>query len=818
MAVGDMDGDGHPDVVVSNFLFSAAGLSVLRNLGDGTYGPPQIVSQPFGKSVAEVALADIDMDGDLDVLATVPDVNGLSNELAFYRNLGNGLLARRATPFVTGPGPRGLVVADFSGDGFPDVVTADYGYVAGNNPTVSLLTHNGQVGAAAGFLAPVSFTVGPRPERVAAADFNADGRLDLVVTRTSSTGYPVAIASVLFNNGAGGFSAPVEYTPVPSPSWGTTAVAVADIDNDGDVDIITGTRVDSGSISNGVVAVMKNNGNGTFGAAQAYPFENYVSGPTALATGDLNGDGFLDILASSGGGGANDGYHVLLNNRTGGFLPAIRYEAAKDPIDVACADTDGDGDLDVLTLARDSALITVHPNPGNGIFAVLPRYDVGSLSQALDAADIDRDGDIDIVTTDRDLYDGTTNIYVLRNQGGGNFDPAEVYIPHPLRVKDVKLRDLNGDGYPDLVLGPGDQADPAHLVTALNQGDGTFAPAVATATFSCGYGRVEAADFDNDGDNDVVLTEEAGCPSVPIPRIFLFRNDGTGALSQLPPIHSYDGFATGIAVSDLNFDGNIDLVSSVAAGIGVFLGNGDLTFQESVVSGAPTYEFALADMDLDGHLDAVVIPSPPSWGTYFVGVSFGNADGTFKPPVTYPGASGLEGAFRVSNDITTSDINGDGYPDVVTTNNAPNDITLFLNQGNGALGPKQHYGAGHAAHVAFFADFTGDGVPDVAPIISLPPGGFASAVVILRGLADQPQPAPAARRSTHWIGTEAEDTWTSDSLELKSDAPSSQVANAAVQPVHQDKTLLRRRRPLSEMVRTISASVVGNEWDNRMAV
>jgi hypothetical protein len=234
---------------------------------------------------------------------------------------------------------------------------------------------------------------------------------------------------------------------------------------------------------------------------------------------------------------------------------------------------------------------------------------------------------------------------------------------------------------------------------------------------------------------------------VPIPRVFLYRNDGAGVLQTLPPLLSYDGFASGIAVADLNFDGNTDLISSVAAGMGVFLGNGNLTFQESVVSGAQTYEFSLADMDLDGHLDAVVIPSPPSFGTYFVGVSFGNGDGTFDPPVTYPGASGLESAFRVSNDITTADINGDNYPDVVTSNNAPNDITLFVNQGNGTLGAKQHYGAGHSAQVAFFADFTSDGIPDVAPIIGLPPSGIPTAVVLLRGLPARrpsvPRPEPA---------------------------------------------------------------------------
>src|SRR5262249_46451063 len=153
------------------------------------------------RSVGGVALADLDFDGDLDVLATIAGNNGQFNQLALWRNQGDGTLAPQ-TEFTAGPGPIGLVVADFTGDGFPDVVTADYGRGFGAETTVSLLAHNGQAGDAAGFLPPVAFPVGPYPRQLAVADVNGDGRLDLAVGR-GRIAYPGSgTRTILLGDGA----------------------------------------------------------------------------------------------------------------------------------------------------------------------------------------------------------------------------------------------------------------------------------------------------------------------------------------------------------------------------------------------------------------------------------------------------------------------------------------------------------------------------------------------------------------------------------------------------------------------------------------
>src|SRR4051812_42223835 len=100
----------------------------------------------------------------------------------------------------------------------------------------------------------------------------------------------------------------------------------------------------------------------------------------------------------------------------------------------------------------------------------------------------------------------------------------------------MKLRDINGDGFVDLILAPDAIDSPYHFGTALNLGNGTFAPTVVTEVFSCGHGTIDAADLDGDGDLDIVLTEEDGCFGTTDSHIFIFRNDGNQNFVRMPDI------------------------------------------------------------------------------------------------------------------------------------------------------------------------------------------------------------------------------------------------------------------------------------------
>ena len=222
MATADMDADGDIDAVVGHDFtagpggpYSDAGVSVIKNLGDGTFQSSQFVRLPssFERYVGGIELADIDSDGDPDAIASVYDWSTNADYVALFRNVGGGKLQRRPITFITGNSPRGIVVGDFTG-GFPDAVTSSF--FCCDVQSISLLKHNGLTGSAAKFLAPQSFAVGEYPQGLDAADLNADGRLDLAVAHTD--GHPdEGQLSILLNNG-NGFNAPTVYVNVPGAS------------------------------------------------------------------------------------------------------------------------------------------------------------------------------------------------------------------------------------------------------------------------------------------------------------------------------------------------------------------------------------------------------------------------------------------------------------------------------------------------------------------------------------------------------------------------------------------------------------------------
>src|SRR4029450_11716304 len=135
-ALGDVDGDGDLDILVGQSFFGSPGVSVLKNNGDQTFVAPIYYPAPINEVVGEVALSDFDSDGDLDAFATIRGDFDQMTKIKVWRNNGNGTFAA-PIEFTTGQGPVGIVIADFTGDGKPDVITANYG-----GSSISFLKHN----------------------------------------------------------------------------------------------------------------------------------------------------------------------------------------------------------------------------------------------------------------------------------------------------------------------------------------------------------------------------------------------------------------------------------------------------------------------------------------------------------------------------------------------------------------------------------------------------------------------------------------------------------------------------------------------------
>jgi hypothetical protein len=339
VAVGDLNGDGKPDLVVANIGPSGnANVGVLLGNGDGTFMPVVQYNGP-GQGFQFVAVGDFNGDGKLDVvgIGRISGSLGTIDVVSIYLGKGDGTLAP-AGNYPTGgsnPNPVSIAVADLNGDGRLDLAVAN-----NNSDSIGVLLGRGD----GTFQAAVNYPLEIAPQGIASGDFNGDGKLDLVAGGGASV-------SVLIGNGDGTFQAPVNY-PAGDDPW---SVGVGDFNSDGKLDLIV---ADIAGAAGTTVSLLLGNGDGTFQAPAPY-----IVGavPTSVAVADLNSDGLLDVAVANA---HSDNVSVLLNvgpppvsprlaallTEVGGVGPgksladkvalAQTYYAAKD-VQATCAELTG---------------------------------------------------------------------------------------------------------------------------------------------------------------------------------------------------------------------------------------------------------------------------------------------------------------------------------------------------------------------------------------------------------------------------------------------------------------------------------------------
>lgn len=720
--VADFDGDGHPDLAVVNW-WAFHKLGILLNRGDGRLGAP--VLYDCAQGALDLVVADFNEDGRPDVAVSNYGSSGEGQTISMFRNLGGGTFAIHqqvsvgAGSFV---GPVGLAAADFNGDGHVDLAVALYGYI-GQGSQVALLVNNGT----GGFLPVLTYSAGTAPYKLAAGDLDGDGRPDLVVARDESK------LSVLRNTGSG-FAAPVSYNVLSYFNTNVNpAVELGDLDRDGDLDVVY-TSSTTAVNSEPALAVLRNQGTGAL--APAVPLfipSDVAGGGSDLAVGDVNGDGWPDILAATEGR-----WTLARNNGSGGFLTLESYGATESPVAVELADMDGNGSLDPVVVGRESLEAAVYNNAGNGDFdtptvvEAVSAASIPSTARGTATADIDGDGDLDVAVAYNLVLFYTGGISILLGNGNGTFS-ASVAYPSPLPAIYVKLADLDGDGRPDLLWA--DDAPPYGVKTRLNLGSGSFGPITNWSMNTCGNGEVAAIDVDNDGDLDIALCEYGGCPGVPNSglRVFIRKNNGD-ATFQAPYSHLVSGFPERVHGADVNGDGRTDLLVTGNSWIDVCLGNGGGTFQPPLPAACDwgPKGFCVADFDTDGALD-IATTNFGDLGSGGESVSFlrGNGNGTFQPPVTRTASySATYGGVR---DIVAGDADGDGDLDVMASNYGSLDVSYYENLAGGSFASQVRYGTGWNTLGLAFGDFTGDGRGDLLTQVSFGAWlNFRPALVLLR--------------------------------------------------------------------------------------
>jgi hypothetical protein len=328
-------------------------------------------------------------------------------------------------------GPRGLAFRDLNHDGHPDMVSAN---TSDPNNTVAIQLGNGDgtFGPVVNYRTNAAFLL----RDVDVGDINGDGNQDIVV----AAGNNAPVVSVLLGNGDGTFAGTIY---AMGSGFSTGGIVVRDFNGDGRADVVNATYALNGLI------VRLGQADGTLGPAALYAGAGQC---VEIAAGDLNRDGWLDVVTTKFVSNQFSGVAVFLGNGAGGFslLASVPMVVTfTGPSDLTLADFNNDGLLDLATSHITPAnAVAVRLGTGDGTFGPLLSFSSGGDGNPslLDAGDVNGDGNVDVAMGN----DTSGNIGVLLGNGDGTFGTATTFATTGGGAGYVRLADLNHDGLPEL--------------------------------------------------------------------------------------------------------------------------------------------------------------------------------------------------------------------------------------------------------------------------------------------------------------------------------------------------------------------------------
>jgi hypothetical protein len=709
LVLGDVNGDGFLDLVAGNQAHENR-----LYINDGTGGFDAGTDITADENLTwQIVLEDFNSDGHLDI--AVGNFDGQKNKI--YLNDGSGGFPSGTNLTADGHETYGLAAGDVNGDGHIDLV-------AGNQDEVNrLYLNNGTSDPFAGVTGSDISSDTDKTYHIDLLDADGDGDLDMVVANGGAIlGGPGERNRLYINNGTNDPFANVQIIDLTNeegdsrvllvgdvdsdgdpdllamnfleinrlyinqgnvdPFTGskgvnlfanthdTSSLAVGDVDGDGDLDVVTGNEFD-------VNRVYFNAGTDTpWGAGSS---ESTISldatRTTAIALGDVDGNGTLDVVAGTFIGFnrlyLNDGSGVFGDGLGGTTGTNVTTDEATWTRSLVLADMDGDLDLDIIE-GNQSRINKLYVNDGFGSFTL--KGDIGTapnLTWTILAGDVNGDGNLDVIAVN---FDTQKNRVYINN---GTLDPFNGVSGYDISsdVLDTKagaLGDLNGDGHLDFVAGNSGAQTRFHL----NDGTGTFSAGLDVSYDNLAFWSLALGDLDGDGDLDIVAGVEGAN------RFYLNRGDAS--FEEGLDVFPNNKNTRAVVLADFDRDGALDVVAgNASSGINKFYSNNfgaldfpDLSGSDVDADADATAGLALGDLDSDGFLDLVV----GNDGANRVYLSNGDDTFTLAPSALPTNSNNTQG-------LLLADLDNLGGPELVTVNNGTN--LLYALNGPATFGAGQ---------------------------------------------------------------------------------------------------------------------------------
>ena len=475
--------------------------------------------------------------------------------------------------------------------------------------------------------------------------------------------------------------------------WTVEDLASGDMNGDGELDLV--------AVGNGL-SVALGQGDGSFEISDTHG-AIFVGPPTV---GDFDGDGALDVSITNGSAFSPGTLRIQLGNGDGTVAPTqLSAPAGTNPYRSVAADLDNDGRTDLVTPNLQSEDLVVHAGWGNGGWQSPTFYALPDQPGELVVADFDADGALDLAV-------GTgPELSILMGAGDATF-AAPTTTSLQGFAGDLAAADLDGDGTLDLVVVDRISSSTSEMVTLLGLGDGTFEPGPrfsvtpsGTGSTSVGAGSLSLQDVSGDGVVDLAFgTTSFGFGTAISYQFRVAAGLGDGSFAAAERFELPGGLVDAF-LADVDGDARLDLVGGhlLSCMVAVYRGLDGARFSRVTRITGQRFPISLASADFNG--DGAPDLAIPSLFMTRVSIHLGDGSGSFQ-------YAGDVGSGDEPRRLAVGDVNGDGHPDLAVPDRFG--VGIMLGDGAGGFGLRHAYPVdGDTAESTSIGDLDGDGVVDL---------------------------------------------------------------------------------------------------------